>query len=51
MSQSGVGTTKYQLFIKGIRGENVAIIVHKVSSERGQYTLDGRTVEPPWLTV
>ena len=30
MDPTGIGTTKYQLFIKGVRGENVAIIVHKV---------------------
>jgi hypothetical protein len=26
---SGIGTTKYQLYIKGIKGENISIIVHK----------------------
>ena len=27
---SEFGTTKYQLFIKGVRGDNISIVVHKV---------------------
>ena len=27
---SQIGTTKYQLFIKGVRGQTYTIVVHKV---------------------
>lgn len=31
-----IGKTKYQLFVKGIRGENISFVVHKVSWETRQ---------------
>lgn len=47
-SHSGVGTTKYQLFIKGIKGENVAIIVHKDATVDELFVLlEARTSVPP----
>lgn len=33
-----IGKTQYQLFVKGIRGENISFVVHKVSWELNQAT-------------
>ena len=42
-AMSEVGKTKYQLFVKGIRGENIAFIVHKVSRCGKELTWHGVT--------